>query len=159
MTRKPALLAVLATLLAFICMGVSPLRAFAEGTQTLGPPGIPIASGTGLAAAGTGMVAQPAAIEVEVPPGAAVKQVLLYWSGYSISPNPGDPTIRVNATDVTGTLIGGPMSNQPGTHNEFAYRADITSLDLVGPGSTTLPVEGLDFVGGITNGAGRVGDL
>ena len=51
--------------------------AWADGTETLGVPTIPIASGTGVVAAGTGMVTQPGAIDIDIPAGAAVAQVLL----------------------------------------------------------------------------------
>lgn len=50
----------------------------ADGTETLGPPSIPIADGTGIVAAGTGMVTQPGTINIDVPVGASVNQVLLY---------------------------------------------------------------------------------
>ena len=53
--------------------------ALADGTETLGPPSIPIASGTGIVAAGTGLVTQPGTIDVDVP--GTVNQVLLYWEG------------------------------------------------------------------------------
>jgi hypothetical protein len=154
MMQKPGLLAVLATSLAFICVGMSPLGALADGTQTLGPPGITVATGTGILAAGTGMVSQPGTIELDIPSGAEVNQVLLYWSGYSLIPNPGDATIEVNGNVVSGTLMGGPQVNDPGTHNDYAYRADITGLGLVSDGLTSLTVEGLEFVGGVAEGAG-----
>ena len=92
----------------FLILGTS-VSVYADGTETLGPPlGITVASGSGIAAGGTGMVTQPGTITVNVPPAAIVKQVLLYWEGVSIEPDPGDNAISVNGTDVTGDLIGGP---------------------------------------------------
>ncbi|MGH8469757.1 MAG: hypothetical protein ACREVY_12490 [Gammaproteobacteria bacterium] len=128
----------------------NPLSAWADGTETLGPPSIPIQSGTGIVAAGTGLISQPGTIGISVP--GTVKQVLLYWEGQSISPNPGDSTIVVNGNTVTGTLIGGPTlffsDKQSST-----FRADITSLNLVASGPNTLNVQGLNF-GFADNGAG-----
>src|SRR4030067_1166558 len=95
-------------LVSFILLGKS-AEVYADGTETLGPPlGITVATGSGIAAGGTGMVTQPGTITVNVPPAAIVKQVLLYWEGVSIEPDPGDNAISVNGTDVTGDLIGGP---------------------------------------------------
>ena len=55
--------------------------ALAEGTETLGTPGIDIASGTGVVAAGVGLQdSQPGNIEITVPAG-IIKQVLVYWGG------------------------------------------------------------------------------
>src|SRR5437867_3576311 len=69
----------------------------ANGTETLGPPiGITVASGSGTVAAGTGLFTQPSAINLSVPAGATVKQVLLYWEGQSVFPQPGDDTITIN---------------------------------------------------------------
>ena len=55
--------------------------ALANGTEQLGPPqGVTIAAGSGLVAAGTGMLAaeQPGEIDLTVPDNAVIKQVLLY---------------------------------------------------------------------------------
>ena len=50
----------------------------ADGTETLGSPSIPIASGTGIVAAGTGLSQiQPGTIDITLP-GAPV-QVIAYW--------------------------------------------------------------------------------
>jgi len=124
----------------------------ADGTETLGPPvGITIAPGTGIIAAGTG-IPEPGSIEVAVPGNATVEQVLLYWEGQDNVFFTGDDTIDVNGTEVTGTQIGGPIF-WPDGGVSTTYRADITSLGLVSPGSNTLTVGGLTFTK-FANGAG-----
>jgi hypothetical protein len=122
-------------------------------------PGIPIATGSGIAAAGVGLnlLMQPNNIHVTVPAGATVKQVLLYYAGRFNFAIPGiDTVINVNGTDVAGTLIGGPtviLMNQFGTVHTATYRADITSLGVVGPGANVVTVGGLAF-GFAEDGAG-----
>ena len=82
----------------------------ADGTETLGPPSIPIAAGTGVIAAGTGLIdpTQPGTINITVPEGAVVTQVLLYWEGQMSTDVAGDGTIEVNGIPVSGAIIGGP---------------------------------------------------
>jgi hypothetical protein len=160
--RKISVFPAILLLLGLAFHGFAPGVVSADGTEILGPPGIPIATGTGIVAAGTGMYAQPGTIDLDVPAGATVEQVLLYWSGFALDdevgdPEVGDPVIKVNSTDVTGTLIGGPrpdVSLSGQVFNEVTYRADITGLGLVGAGLTSLTVDELDFVGGQANGAG-----
>ncbi len=95
------------TAILFALLGTT--QAFADGTETLGPPSIQIASGSGIVAAGVGLqIQQPADIVFDIPQNVDVKQVLLYWEGQMDANIPGDDTIRVNGNSVTGTLIGGP---------------------------------------------------
>ena len=138
----------------------------ADGTETLGPPSIAIADGSGIVAAGVGLedVSPPntpgrAAINVTVPAGSTVAQVLLYWEGQNTNDTSvGIDTIDVAetetgaATPVTGTLIGGPTLFF-GNAWSSTYRADITSLGVVSPGPNDVWVGGLDF-GLVSNGAG-----
>lgn len=130
--------------------------AFADGTEVLGPPSISISSGTGLYANGTGMLSQPGSILVEVPAGATVKQVLLYWEGFMATNTAGDDTVSISAggpsQSVTGTLIGGPTYFFSGAYAS-TFRADITGLGLVSDGNTTLQVSGMSFTLA-ANGAG-----
>ena len=138
--------------------------AVADGTETLGPPTIAVASGTGFAVAGLGTHASPdlpASFDVSVPAGATVKQVLLYWQGHWTDHAPhfsntpqvdGDNTISVNGNAVLGTKIGGSTAffqqfagAVAGTEMFVAYRADITSLGLVGPGANTLTLDDMLF--------------
>ena len=77
-----------------------------DGTEQLGTPSIPIADGTDVITAGTGMIAQPGIIDINVPAGATVEQVLLYWEGQFVKTGTvGDDTISVDGNSVTGTLI------------------------------------------------------
>ncbi|MCU0784642.1 MAG: carboxypeptidase regulatory-like domain-containing protein [Verrucomicrobia bacterium] len=136
----------------------------ADGTETLGTPSIAIASGTGVAAGGIGMINPPTPpwiITVEVPVGATIKQVLLYWEGFMGDSSPGDNKILVadsslQAVEVTGTLIGGPtyfFSQNSSQAWASTFRADITSLGLFTAGANILFVDGLSF-SFANNGAG-----
>jgi len=125
----------------------------ADGSETLGPPSISVGSGTGFAAAGVGLsdIIQPGMITIDVPAGATVNQVLLYWEGrHDFSPGEGDDTVTVNGTSVTGVLIGGMNL---GTAASSAYRADITSLGAVSAGTNNLSIGGMNF-DDVNNGAG-----
>jgi len=126
--------------------------ALADGTETLGPPSIPIATGNGLFAGGTGMLNQPGTIEVSIPNEAEIRQVLLYWEGQMAGNLPGDDTIVVNGTGVTGQLIGGQTFFWDGFYSS-SFRADISDMGLVTPGDTTLTLAGLNFTE-VNNGAG-----
>ena len=129
--------------------------ALADGTEELGTPGITIAGGTGLLAAGTGTEAGNAGtIEITVPADKTVEEVILYWVGRpqpDTVPVPSEPTmtIMVNEQMVIGDLIGGGavyvgQENNPTPPpgqipvdvpiNALTYRAVITGLDLIQPG-------------------------
>jgi len=130
-------------------------QAIADGTETLGPPeNLIVQEGSGYVAAGVGLAAQPGAIEVDVPAGAAVRQVLLYWAGEWR--NPADDTITVGGNAVTGALIGGPTYFFYWESSVFAsaFRADITDLGLVTAGPNTLVIEELTYDWGLDGGAG-----
>ena len=115
-----------------------------NGTEVLGPPSIAIASGTGFAEGGVGMVGVDSAeLSIEVPVGSQVAQALLYWAGGSTSAA-GDDTISLNNILIEGELIGGPVEFF-GDYEFFAYRADITNLGLVNAGTNTFTVAGFDF--------------
>lgn len=122
----------------------------ADGTETLGP--FPAASGTGIVAKGVGMVTQPATLTIEVPDGAAVQQVLLYWEGFMATNVPGDDTILVDGAEVTGDLIGGPSYFFDGAYPS-TFRADITDRGLIGAGINSIELDGLEFTN-VNNGAG-----
>lgn len=125
--------------------------AWADGTEFLDTPTIPIASGTGIRAAGIGLGdSQPNDIVVDVPLGAAVQQVILYWEGTNLGTADWTPTdtIQVAGGDVEGMFIGGDtlFSGSDGSgERTVAYRADITGLGLVGDGLSSFSVGGLDF--------------
>ncbi len=73
----------IAVLLGIVAVATGWVRLRSDGSEILGTPSITIASGTGVVSGGTGMVAQPGSITLDVPAGAVVKQVLLYWEGFS----------------------------------------------------------------------------
>lgn len=136
-----------ATLLAsFLILPLTMDSALADGTETLGPPSIPIASGTDIAAGGTGMVSQPGMIDVNVQ--GSVQQVLAYWECQMLTADPIDDTIVINGASVTGTVVGGPTLFFGTPPSSGAYtstvRADITALGLVDSGANSLVVEGLN---------------
>lgn len=117
-----------------------------DGSETLGDPvGLTLAAGSGVVSAGVGLFPNlDGAINFNVPMGATVMQVILYWEGqHSVAS--GDGAITVNTNAVTGTLIGGPdFFYAP--YSSSTYRADITALGLVAAGANTLNIEDMDFV-------------
>ncbi len=146
-------------LLVGLVIGFTTTVALADGTETLGTPSISIASGSGIVAKGTGLMTQPGTININVPTGTTIKQVLLYWEGQHTTPN-GDDTITVNGNSVTGTLIGGPTNFFFGASvNKFvkssSYRKDITDLGIIHPGSNIVTVTEQSF-NYRNNGAGII---
>ncbi len=138
--KKLSVLIILLALLSVVVFST----ALADGTETLGPPSVPIASGSGFVAAGIGLDSiQPGTINVNVP--GTVQQALLYWSGEFYTNGSATDAITVNGTGVVGDLIGGPTYFYYNFGSVFvaAYRADITALVASGPNS--LQVSGLDF--------------
>jgi len=134
-----------AAALLLLVFGAQP--ALADGTETLGPPTATIDSGSGIATGGVGLAdGQPGTISVDVPVGATVEQVLLYWEGANTDSADATPTqsIEVNGSVVSGDLIGGDTEYAEG-YRTASYRAEITTLDAIAPGSNTLSVDGLDF--------------
>lgn len=128
-------------------------RVNADGTETLGPPSIPLATGSGILAAGTGLADGEGIIDLTIPENYTVKQVLLYWEGQMVGNVPGDNTARLNgSTIVTGALIGGPTKFF-GNFFSSAYRVDITNLNLIQPGYNELLVDDVNYTR-IANGAG-----
>jgi hypothetical protein len=159
--KTQLLLKFLVVVVSIILIGPTSAKLMAEGTETLGPALIPIRAGSGILAAGTGLVSQPGEIKINIPAGAAIKQVLLYWEGQMENSVfvaiPGDDTISVNGYPVTGQLIGGPTLFGGKVNSWWfssCYRADITHLNLVTPGSNTLSISNADF--DTNNGAGVI---
>ena len=132
--------------------------AWADGTETLGPPSIGIAGGTGIVGAGIGLRDGDGFIDIDVP--GAVQQVLLYWGCFA-TPGNQDNTITVGGYPVTGdpmTGIGGPtrfFKLKGGVGVEGAtFRADITGLGVVFEGPNFVSVEDLEGCDVVNNGAG-----
>ena len=121
--------------------------ALADGTEALGAPGIAVAKGSDLIVAGVGLVAaQPSVLNVTVPSGSSIVQVLAYWEGIATTADEQGETDTVTVDDksVTGMRIGGP-TQITGSNFTSTYRADVTNLDLLADGANTLVVGGLDF--------------
>lgn len=140
-------LQLLQRILTVLLLAVFPFSVYAEGNETLGPPSILIASGSGFVAGGVGLtLGQPGTLNITVPSPATIKQVLLYWEGQHYGGS-GDNTIMIGATGITGTLIGGPnfFFNDGASVYSSTYRADITALGLVTAGANALSVGGLTF--------------
>ena len=88
---------------------------YADGTEILGTPSVAIASGSRYITAGVGLdAAQPGNLTFDVPAGATIEQVLLYWDGADANPIGGPPVIgttkdliNVDGAPVEGVFIGG----------------------------------------------------
>jgi len=126
--------------------------ALADGTEMLGAPSVPVAAGSGVAAAGVGLANGPGTISVTVP--GTPQQALLYWEVQrkDIVPPPSED-ISVDGNVRTGAAIGGPTDFFSG-YDSVVYRTDIT--DLVVSGANTLDIVSAPGVAGqrVTNGAG-----
>jgi hypothetical protein len=121
--------------------------ALADGTETLGPPSVPIGDGSDVFVAGVGTeqhVGTAVPFSFTVPAGASVEQVLVYWQGQVTAGGQPDDVISLNGNSITGALIGGP-SNPFAQEQFFTYRADITALNLVSAGANTLTVSEMHF--------------
>jgi hypothetical protein len=125
---------------------------------------VPLASGTDVLVAGVGTQDRPGTpvqLNFEVPAGASVKQVLVYWNGQYTWPghgpfDGGDEAIELDGEEVEGTLIGGP-SNPYLSENFETYRADVTSLGLVSAGANSITVSGMNFQTSIFGPSGNKG--
>ena len=134
-----------------ICVGLPAGAALANGTEGLGPASIAINPGTGIVAAGTGMVSPPGIININVPAGATVSQVIVYWEGLSTTAVGGDNAILVNGVPVSADLpggIGGPTEFFANAWST-SYRADITAQsnanNWIVPGANVVTIDGFDF--------------
>jgi hypothetical protein len=141
--KKFSIFKVLTVFLCLVFIGILPGEVLADGDEILAPPvGITIESGSMILAAGTGLYMQPGTIDITIPVGVTIKQVLIYWHGTVNH----DDTINIDGTEITGSLIGTGFSDR------FCYRADITTGGFVDPGPNSLSVSGLTF--DVNNGAG-----
>lgn len=131
--------------------------AFADGNEKLGPPvGLNVASNASeVLVAGVGMKDKfEGIINMSIPQGVAIKQVLAYWEGQALASDEQGNTddVFLNDIPVTGSRIGGP-TNFFFSRWSSSYRADVTSLGLVTNGDNVVKVRGLNFRG-VSNGLG-----
>lgn len=153
MMSKTVLCKLCVVLLAIALMVAGAGAVSADGTEILGPPSIEIAEGSGIAVGGFGLFGAPGGgagqIDIEIPAGTVVKQVLLYWAGEWTPADDGfsDNEIWIDGNFVTGTLIGGPtlFYEFRGDVYADAYRADVTDLNLVSAGLNSVPVADLGY--------------
>jgi len=119
-----------------------------NGTETLGTPDITISNGSGIVESGIGMVGQSeGSLNINVPEGATVNQVLLYWAGGTTAAT-GDGSVTLDGYTVEGTLIGGPVNFFSTNNIQYyfsSYRADITGLNVVAAGENTLALGDFRF--------------
>lgn len=96
---------------------------------------------TDFVTAGAGTASNdPEEITVDVPAGATVTAVFLYWARRISDPNDAPPSeIMVEGSTVGGDVIGGPI--EVPQQDPVSYRADITSSGVVSPGTSTFEVE------------------
>lgn len=133
--------AVLAT--ALLLLAARPVGA-QDYSETLGPAvDLTVAEGTHMVSAGAGLYGDGAGtITLNIPAGVTVKQVLLYWAGRAFEGDR-DPTLIVDGTEVTGRLVG-ISGAPPVAHQGFTYRADVTGLGLIAPGSNVVELSGFE---------------
>jgi hypothetical protein len=147
MVRKEAGMAAIATFAA-LAAGAGALvgeSSAVDGTEMLGA--IATSAGTGVVVGGVGLLTTDgAAIDIDIDPGATVEQVLLYLEGANNNAGDFTPTmdVKVDGIDVQASYIGGNTLYGPNLHS-VSYRADITGLGVVGPGSNSVFISGLDF--------------
>lgn len=81
-------------------------------------------------------------LTVDVPAGASVEAVYLYWARRIVDPDDAPASeIEVEGSTVAGTIIGGPLDTPDDMNASTSYRADISGLGLIGSGSNSLDVE------------------
>lgn len=145
---QPRIRSVLATSL--FALGLAATSAAkADGTENIGAPSIDIAAGSSVYSAGVGLDSGSGDINVNLPAGADVNQVLLYWSSRGSVVR---DTLLVDGVPVTGAVIGGPSPGFPTSSAQGparSYRADITGLGLVPDGSSVLSVSGDELQGAL----------
>jgi hypothetical protein len=132
---------------AIFIIGITNREGFANGTETLGlPPADLLEPGTGIVAAGVGLISgQPQSINFTIPAGATVKTALIYANGFSTDVKVDQLWMKVNGQNILMNRIGGNTNvDEPGgPTNSSTYRRNITGFNLVQPGPNTLSFDGL----------------
>ncbi len=123
--------------------------AFADGSQMLGVPlGIGAPTGTRMIVAGQGVRdGQPQNLNIVIPAGATIRQVVAYWAvvDWDLAKLAATDSITLAGQAVNGQRIGDPALLFNTGYNA-AYRADVTALNLLAVGNNAIAVAGVDFV-------------
>ena len=130
-----------------LSLGIHSASVVADGNEILGTPSIPIAQGTGFVSEGVSVENGPGVVEFNVPDGATINQVLLYWGERrTVEVGENAHLMKVFDTVVEGQLIGDarPANN---------FRADVTDLGFVVPGNNEILVESLQTDGSVQGAA------
>lgn len=114
-----------------------------EGDDGLTERDLTGVTGTDFVTAGTGTRSNNAeTITVEVPAGATVTDVFLYWSRRVVDPSAAPASeILVDGSTVAGSIVGGPIETSDNRHTPVTYLADLTGVGLVGVGTSSFTVE------------------
>lgn len=80
-------------------------------------------------------------ISVEVPAGATVEQVYLYWGRLGDENSPAPSTIIANGTELTGSVVGGPIDMQDPFLAAITHRVNLTSEGIISSGMNTFTVQ------------------
>lgn len=145
---KRGLLSTIAASMCAVTAISTPALVQADGNETLGTPSIAVAGGSNVVSAGVGLkLSGTGTINLNVPATATIKQVLLYWEGlgYNYVPQTSTTGVRellVNDKIASGIEIGRSIPHPQSIVNFKSYRADITGLNIVKPGSNSINVSG-----------------
>lgn len=94
--------------------------------------------------AGTGTHSRgPETISLEVPAGATVERVFLYWAqrGEEEIELPDESTISVNGSEITGNISGGPVDAPSDIPAGVTYKADISDEGIIIPGTNSFTIQ------------------
>ena len=140
---KQTLTLVAGLFLLFFAAAPSSGQAFEDLTTST----LATASGTGITSGGVGTLETGGGvIDITVPAGATIEQVVVYWGGRARNgnqPEGQDDDILVDGNDVTGTLVG--TAGVAGVGNKaFTFGADITALGVVSDGANSITIAGFE---------------
>jgi hypothetical protein len=99
---------------------------------------------TNFVTAGTGTFSKsPETIEIEIPAGATIEQVYLYWARRGSENDPAPSKIQVKETVYTGNIVGGPvdMITSSESRAPVTHRVDLTSEGIITPGMNSFTVQ------------------
>jgi hypothetical protein len=82
-------------------------------------------------------------ISVDVPSGATVERVFLYWAqrGTEEVQLTDSSTVMINGSAIIGDISGGPVDSPSDIPAGVTYSADITGEGIISPGSNTFTIQ------------------